>query len=167
MQKQDFSEIESSKQELLVYGPAHKFDKFDKILMKALNQNARQSLADLSKKVGLSRDAIRNRIQKLIKDKVITNFKPILNPPAMGFPIINYVFIALHNPTPDEEKKFISFMKGHKNITYVIDVMAENPGKFNDVLKELRQNFADLIKDYEVYGVLEEQKYEEIAGLLS
>ncbi|MBS3109146.1 Lrp/AsnC family transcriptional regulator [Candidatus Woesearchaeota archaeon] len=177
MEKQSFPEIEQSKKDLLVYGPHHKFDKFDKAIMKALNENARQSLADISKKVGLSRDAIRNRITKLIKDKVISNFKPILNPPAMGFPIINYVFISLHNPTEKEEKKFISYMKSHKNITYVgsiigkwdfiIDVMAENPGKFNDVMKELRQNFADLIKDYEIYGVLEEYKYEEIAGLLS
>ena len=67
-------------------------------------------------------------------------------------------------------------MKAHKNITYIasligkwdyiIDIMAENPGKFNDVMKEIRQKFSELIKDYEIYGVLEEYKYEEIAGLV-
>ena len=175
MEKQDFSETRQKK-ELLIYTKPHDFDKYDKAIMKTLNEDARQSLADMSKKIGLSRDAVRNRIQKLIKDNVITNFKPILNPPAMGFPIINYVFIALHNPTEEQEKKFINFMRAHRNITYVasligkwdfiIDVMAENPGRFNEVLKELRQHFSELIKDYEVYGVLEEQKYEEIAGLL-
>lgn len=161
---------------ILYYGKPHKFDEYDKKVMLALNQNARQSLADLSKKVGLSRDAIRNRIQKLIKDKVILNFKPILNPPAMGYPIINYVFIALNNPNEEQERKFTNFMKAHKNITYIasligkwdyiIDIMAENPGKFNDVMKEIRQKFSELIKDYEIYGVLEEYKYEEIAGLV-
>lgn len=160
----------------LIYTTAHKFDEFDKKIMLALNEDGRQSLADLSKKVGLSRDAIRNRIQKLMRDKVITNFKPILNPPAMGYPIINYVFIALHNPTEEEEERFLKYMRMQKNITYIasligkwdfiIDIMAENPGEFNETMKKLRQNFAHLIKDYEIYGVLEEYKYEEIARLL-
>ena len=75
-----------------------------------------------------------------------------------------------------EEKKFIKYMKMQKNITYIasligkwdfiIDIMAENPGQFNEILKNLRKNFAELIKDYEIYGVLEEYKYEEIAQLV-
>ncbi len=176
MDRQDFPELAKDDGELITYGLKHKFDKYDKAIMRALNEDARQSLADLSKKVGLSRDAIRNRITKLIRDKVIIGFRPILNPPSMGFPIINYVFIALHNPSEEQEKKFVGFMKAHKNITYVasligkwdfiIDVIAEDPGEFNNVLKDLRQHFSELIKDYEVYGVLEEYKYEEIAGLV-
>ncbi|MFA5797747.1 MAG: Lrp/AsnC family transcriptional regulator [Candidatus Woesearchaeota archaeon] len=177
MDKQNFPEVARTKETLLSYESAHKFDKYDRAIIRVLSEDARQNLADISKKVGLSRDAVRNRIQKLIKNKVILNFKPILNPPAMGYPIINYVFIALHNPSAEQEKKFIAFMKAHKNITYVssligkwdfiIDVMAENPGRFNEVMKELRQNFSALIKDYEVYGVLEEYKYETMAELIS
>ncbi len=177
MDKQTFSGIKANSKEILSYGTPHRFDAYDRKIMIALNEDARQSLADLSKKVGLSRDAIRNRIERLIKNKVIINFKPILNPPAMGYPIINYVFIALNNPNTEQEKKFISYMKAHKNITYVasligkwdfiIDIMAENPGRFNEVMKEIRQKFSELIKDYEIYGLLEEYKYEEIAGLVS
>jgi len=176
MDKQNFSEIDVSRKESHIYASPYKFDKFDRKIIHVLNEDARQSLADISKKAGLSRDAVKNRIKKLIKGRVITNFKPILNTPAMGFPIVNYVFISLYNPTPEEEKKFIKFLKSQKKITYVasligkwdfiIDVMAENPGEFNNVMKSIRQNFSDLIKDYEIYGVLEEHKYEEIAGLL-
>jgi DNA-binding Lrp family transcriptional regulator len=176
MDKQNFSEINSSK-ESHIYTQRYKFDTFDKKIILVLNEDARQSLADISKKVGLSRDAVKNRIKKLIKGKVIINFKPILNTPAMGFPIVNYVFISLYNPTPDEEKKFIKFLKLQKKITYVasligkwdfiIDIMAENPGEFNIIMKGIRQNFPNLIKDYEICGVLEEHKYEELAGLLN
>jgi len=60
-------------------------------------------------------------------------------------------------------------MKAHKNINLrrkldrkngilIIDIMAENPGKFNDVMKELRQKFSDLIRTMKFYGVLEEYK---------
>ena len=44
--------------------------------------------------------------------------------------------------------------------------MAENPGQFDKILKGIRQRFPNLIKDYEVYGVLQEYKYEEIGRLI-
>ncbi|HLD72057.1 MAG TPA: Lrp/AsnC family transcriptional regulator [Candidatus Nanoarchaeia archaeon] len=160
----------------LAYGSAFKFDQYDKLILKDLDENARKSLADLSKKVGLSRDAIRNRIKKLVDAKVILAFTPIYNPPRMGYPIINYVFISLYNPGEETEKEFLKFLKNNKYVTYVagligkwdyiLDIMAENPGQFDKILKEIRHKFADLIKDYEVYGVLQEHKYEEIGKLV-
>ena len=44
--------------------------------------------------------------------------------------------------------------------------MAENQGQFDQILKGIRQRFPELIKDYEVYGVLSEYKYEEIGRLV-
>lgn len=160
----------------LAYGSAFKFDQYDKLILKELDENARKSLADLAKKVGLSRDAIRNRIQKMVEAKVILAFTPIYNPPKMGYPIINYVFISLYNPSEETEKEFLKYLKNNKYVTYVagligkwdyiLDIMAENPGQFDKILKEIRHKFADLIKDYEVYGVLQEHKYEEIGKLV-
>jgi DNA-binding Lrp family transcriptional regulator len=160
----------------LEYGNYYKFDNYDKLIIKELDKNARKPLSELSKKVGLSRDAIRNRIQKLVTAKVISCFKPILQPPRMGYPIINYVFISLYNPTEKQEQELISFLRSHKHITYVasligkwdfiLDIVAENQGQFDKILKELRQKFPDLIKDYEIYGVLQEYKYEEIGKLI-
>lgn len=161
---------------MLYYGSPFNFDKYDKKILKELDENARKSLAELSKSVGLSRDAIRNRIKKLVKANVIGAFKPIYNPPNMGFPIINYVFISLYNPSEKKEKEFLDFLKSNKNVTYIagligkwdyiLDIMAENQGRFDKILKEIRQKFPDLIKDYEVYGVLQEYKYEEIGRLV-
>lgn len=162
--------------EPLSYDSTYRFDNFDKKIMRELDRNARKSLAELSKSVGLSRDAIKNRIKKLVNAGVIKAFKPIYNPPNMGFPIINYVFISLYNPSEKKEQKFIDYLKNNKYVTYIagligkwdyiIDVMAENQGKFDKILKEIRQKFPDMIKDYEVYGVLNEYKYEEIGRLV-
>ena len=160
----------------LEYGPYYKFDKYDKLILKELDINARKSLAELSSVVGLSRDAIRNRIKKLVDGKVISSFKPILQPPRMGFPIVNYVFISLYNPTEKQEQELLKFLKNNKYVTYVasligkwdfiLDIAAENQGHFDKILKEIRQKFPDLIKDYEIYGVLQEYKYEEIGKLI-
>ncbi len=165
-----------SKETMLDYGSPSKFDEHDKRLLEALDANARTSLAELSKKAGLSRDAVRNRIQKLVGAGVIFAFRPLYNPPRMGFPVINYVFIALYNPSAQKEQEFLRFLKGHKHVTYVasligrwdfiLDIMARSQGEFDRVLKEIRQRFPDLVKDYEVYGVLQEYKYEEIGKLV-
>ena len=169
--------IETPKEDAsLVYGAVYKFDKYDKLILKELDENARKSLANLSKKVGLSRDAIRNRINKMVKGDVISAFMPIYNPPSMGFPIINYVFISLYNPSEEKEQAFLKFLKNNKYVTYIasligkwdyiLDIMAENQGQFDKILKHIRQKFPDLIKDYEIYGVLEEYKYEEMGKLV-
>lgn len=160
----------------LDYGKPFKFDKHDRLIVKELDRNARAQLSELSKKVGLSRDAVRNRIKKLVDAGVIKAFKPILDSPRMGFPIINYVFIALYNPSPEKEKEFLKFMQANKHITYIasligkwdyiIDIMATDQGHFDFIMKGIRQKFPDLIKDYEVYGVVQEYKYEEIGRLI-
>jgi len=175
MDKQSFEEAKERKFSLK-YGEPYKLDKYDILILKALNKDARQSLAELSSKVKLSRDAIRNRIRKMIKAEVIHAFKPILNPPKIGYPIINYVFISLFADSPETEKKFSQYVMNHPNITYaasligkwdyVLYIFARNPGEFSFIMKELRQRFPKLIKDYDVYGVLEEFKYDEGAEVL-
>ncbi len=175
MDKQNFEEI-SGRKFSLKYGEPYKLDKYDILILKALNKDARQSLAELSNKVKLSRDAIRNRIRKMIKAEAIHAFKPILNPPKIGYPIINYVFISMFAISPEAEKKFCEHIMKHPNVTYaatligkwdyVLYVFSRNPGEFSFIMKELRQKFPTLIKDYEVHGVLEEFKYDETAEVL-
>ena len=84
----------AARNHILIVDP-FKFDKYDRLILKELDENARKQLSELSKKVGLSRDAIRNRIKKLIAKHVIDAFKPIYNPPLMGFPIINLIRMNL------------------------------------------------------------------------
>ena len=159
----------------MVYTSPYKLDSYDKLILEEMDKNARKPLSELALAVGLSRDAIRNRIEKLVSAGVILAFRPIYNPPAMGFSIINYVFLALYNPTEEKEKEFLNFLKANKHVTYVasligkwdfiIDVMAKNQGEFDSILKDIRRKFHDMIKDYEVYGVLREYKYEEVGKL--
>ncbi|MFH1133335.1 MAG: Lrp/AsnC family transcriptional regulator [Nanoarchaeota archaeon] len=168
--------IGGQQQKPLVYCVPYRFDEQDKKILRALDRDARMPLSTISRKAGLSRDAVRRRIGKLVRKQVITAFRPIYNPPAMGFPIINYVFIALYNPSETKEKEFLGFLRANPKVTYIasligkwdfiIDIMAENQGEFDRVLKTIRQRFPRLIKDYEVYGVLQEYKYEEIGKIV-
>ena len=94
----------------------------------------------------------------------------------MGYPIVNYVFIALSNPSEAKEEQFLKHLMTNKHVTYVasligkwdfiLDIMAENQGQFDKVIKKIRYQFHDIIKDYEIYGILQEYKYEELGKLI-
>jgi DNA-binding Lrp family transcriptional regulator len=156
----------------LYYGEPYKLDEFDRKILLELQDNSRQSLQDLHLKIKLSRDAIRHRIDKMIKSDIILGFTITLNHPKVGFPIISYVLIALENVKPEAEERFIKYLRNSQKIIYaasligkwdyVLYVAARNPGDFAEILRDLRTNFPDLIKDYETFTVLEEFKYEEV-----
>jgi DNA-binding Lrp family transcriptional regulator len=50
-----------------------------------LIEESRTSLTDISKKTGLSRFAVKNRVEKLFRDKLIVGPTVILNPSLVGF----------------------------------------------------------------------------------
>ena len=78
--------------------------------------------------------------------------------------------------SPSPFTKFLAYLKENKRVTYIasligkwdfiLDIMAENQGEFDKVMREIRTRFAHFIKDYEVYGVLQEYKYEELGRLV-
>lgn len=61
-----------------------KFDKFDEKLIEALIKDGRASYVDLAKKVGLSRVAVKDRIQQLMDNNVIENFTVAVNSEKFG-----------------------------------------------------------------------------------
>ena len=110
---------------ILSYNNKHKFDNYDRAIIRELDNNARKPLSEISAKVKLSRDAVRNRIKKLIDSKVIYAFKPLYNPASMGFPIINYVVISLYNPSEKKEEEFLKFLKSIKNVVYISSLIGK------------------------------------------
>jgi len=60
-------------------------DQNDLLILKALTQESQTPLTDISKKTGLSRFAVKNRVEKLFRDKIIVGPTVILNPALVGF----------------------------------------------------------------------------------
>lgn len=61
-----------------------KFDALDEILIEELIKDGRASYVDLAKKVGLSRVAVKDRIQQLMNNNVIENFTVAINSEKFG-----------------------------------------------------------------------------------
>lgn len=61
-----------------------KIDEVDKRILELLSENGRISYVDIGKKLGLSRVAIRERVNQLIADGIIEKFSVVINSEKVG-----------------------------------------------------------------------------------
>jgi len=73
-----------------------KLDGKDKKILKALDQNARLSIANISRKTGIQRDSVLYRINKMKKEGVIKFFHTALDPVILGYPVYSFVNFVLN-----------------------------------------------------------------------
>jgi Lrp/AsnC family transcriptional regulator, leucine-responsive regulatory protein len=60
-------------------------DSTNRLLLAELQQDARLSLAELGRRVGLSSPAVADRLKRLEDDGVITGYRADVNPRALGY----------------------------------------------------------------------------------
>jgi Lrp/AsnC family transcriptional regulator, leucine-responsive regulatory protein len=76
-------------------------DKFDLAILKVLQEDARASLQDISKRVGLSATPCWNRIRKMEADGVIQGYTVRIDPAAIGFTETVIVQVTLESHTDE------------------------------------------------------------------
>jgi len=76
-------------------------DKFDLAILKVLQEDARASLQDISKRVGLSPTPCWNRIRKMEADGVILGYTVRIDPAAIGFTETVIVQVTLESHTDE------------------------------------------------------------------
>ncbi len=82
-----------------------KLDLKDKKIMAILIDDARVSFTQLAKKVGLKRETVDYRVKKLMEQKFITGFAPIINFKLLGYSF--FEFFILLNEAGEKKKEFI------------------------------------------------------------
>ena len=98
----------------------------DRKILYELDTNSRQSNSEIAKKVGLSKQVVGFRIKRLVKEKVILCFYPIIDVSKLGF-TIHKNFLRLQNIDRDKEKELVDFLVEHPNVVWV----AQCDGKFD------------------------------------
>lgn len=87
-------------------------DGIDKILLNGLMQDARMSINQLSKQVGISGAAVHQRLKKLEKADLIKGSQIIINTKQLGYTTLAFVGIyldkAMNNPTAVAQLKKIN-----------------------------------------------------------
>ena len=157
-------------------GEKIKLDLKDKKIIGQLQKNCRQTIAEIAKATKLPRDVVVYRIKKLEQTKVIRAHHTMLNPTKLGYPLYSYVFFSSYNLKPEEETKFINYLKYQKQIIYVaknsgefdftIGICAKDYMDFDNIIRNIRQKFIDVIKEIKITPVIQEYKYDYMVDLI-
>lgn len=135
--------------------PGHeKIDKVDYKILKVLSQNARVNVVDISEKIKSTPMIVRHRIKKLEKRRIIQGYRINLNLSKIGMTLFK-AQIYLKNYRKEIQERFrrhcsknphiSQFIRQVGNCKLELEVEVEGYFQFNIIMKEIRENFSDLI----------------------
>jgi len=140
-------------------------DNLDYKILKVLSKDARMPLLTISSQIDVSPNTVKNRIKKMIKEKVIVGFKPKINPSKLGFHHYK-VFLHLNNKNSEIKRKLSEFLKLNDNVVYLMEAIGradlefemyvKNSAELHSHIRNLRQHFSSEIKNYRVTLVRKE-----------
>jgi Lrp/AsnC family leucine-responsive transcriptional regulator len=106
---------------------ADALDAKGKRLLLALSVDGRQSAAALAKQLGLSRQAVAERIRDLERRGVIRGYRADVDPTALGLTIRAQIRLALDGSRgPDKEKDVVRRLRGNPLVRAVFRVSGED-----------------------------------------
>lgn len=91
-------------------------DAFDFKIISELGKNARISVADLSKRIGLSKTPCHNRLKRLEAEGFITGYRVLLDPVKMGLDHIAFVEVKLSSTRASALREFNAAVMLHPEI---------------------------------------------------
>ena len=145
-----------------------KLDKTDRQIINVLLKNSKLSNLEIGRQLGLSHDAVRYRVEKLLRDGVIKNFSIDIDPAKLGLSVWGDLIISVWNLNPKRYTEFLNYLKDNPNIAAVwnlsgkyewfIEIYTSDLKKFNEIANDIKLKFSDIIKDMESAFVLNEIK---------
>jgi len=100
-----------------------KMDLKDKKLLYHLSTNARESYTQLGKKVALSKNAVKYRVERMKNEGVIKNFASVINLGAIG--LDTFTLLLKFNSDIYKDKDIISYFKNHEFADWVVSLSGE------------------------------------------
>ena len=134
-----------------------KLDLKDNKILYELDLNARQTDKEIARKVGLSREAVRYRIERLEKKGYINYFMTILNTMKLGFEWYR-TFFKFQNVSLDKEAKIINWLMKHASWVTKVEgkwdlntgIFCKNVYEYRDLINEFLLKYSVYIERYEV-----------------
>ncbi len=143
-------------------------DRKDRKLLYYLSENGRLSYSVLAANVGLSREAVKNRIEKLVKGRVILSFRAQSTHPYFGLEFYN-LYLSFARMDAKRQKEYENYIKKHPAVMwdnkclgkwdYVLLLLVKDLADFSEIISDFKEKFQGNIKEYEFDVVLYEYVY--------
>jgi len=133
-----------------------KLDKKDQKILYLLDLDASQSSSKIAKRVGLSKDAVNYRINKLKEEGIIKHYYLVLNTPQLGYMHFNtlFRFNSLNKKIKEEfikyctkHKKVIWLVSCHGNWDFGVSILAKDLEEYNIFIQEILNKFGTNIHE--------------------
>jgi Lrp/AsnC family transcriptional regulator, leucine-responsive regulatory protein len=122
-------------------------DHQDLVILRALQDDARGTFADIGRRAGLSTSSVHERVKKLEQAGVIRGYRAVVDPEAVGLFVTALVSVTPLDPTaPDdvpERVRELSEIEACHSVagqeSYVLKVRVRTTGDLEDFLQRLRE----------------------------
>jgi len=143
-------------------------DKIDRKILYALDFNARQSARRIGAKVGLSKDAVNYRINRLEKGGVIRRYYAVLDTLSLGFLHFSTLF-RFRNITDKLKNSFVEFCAKHERVIWCVtcfgswdfgvSFLAKDVKEYDLFMAELMEKFGNEIHEKAMLLMLDSPTY--------
>jgi DNA-binding Lrp family transcriptional regulator len=144
-----------------------KLDKKDFQLLRLLGENCRFQFSTLAKALNLSKDTIKNRINSLEKNKIITHYNTILNPKPLGYSKFQILIkfkgdikdkqAQIEKLTKQKSISFINTLIGKYDLHIIID--SKNIFSFDKTKSEVLEILKNSIQNYTILTFFSDIKH--------
>src|SRR3989344_332721 len=136
----------------------------DRKILQNIKNNSRMSYEDIGKRVGLTRNTIKNRIISLEKKKIIGGYKMMIN--FKHFNRLTYkIFIKYDNSKISQEKELLDYIQSKQAILSLtkhlgrwnldVEIEPEDAKDLQKFIIELRSRFG-IVENYEFVQILDD-----------
>ncbi|MCX6801759.1 MAG: winged helix-turn-helix transcriptional regulator, partial [Candidatus Diapherotrites archaeon] len=145
--------------------PSGIIDGTDAKIINALKENSRMRTIEISRLVGLTPEAVRYRLEKLVENRVLLGFRAMIDLEKIG---CQYYNVLLKLKSTSVLPSLIGYCKMQKNITYAsrylgeydlgIDIEVQSPAQFRALMKDIREKFGESLLNYDYVQIYKEWK---------
>lgn len=148
-------------------------DSIDNELIKVIVNNARMPITQIAKRIGTTTRIATYRLKRLQKEKIILMHRIFFNLNKYNW-IYCKALLTFKNLTQQKRSQFMEYCNHLPNLTYTIncigswdlemDFEIENFNAFHRIMLNLRDRFADIIKQYDFAIIMNENKLDYFPG---
>lgn len=138
-----------------------RMDRFDYMILEELQENAKMSIAELGRVIGLSTTATKERVKKLELEGVITGYHALINPKKVNKGITAFITVPVGDISVREMGEMLAklpdVVECHKvtgNTCFLVKVRSRNPEELETLIDTINQ----ISKNTYTYMVLSTNK---------
>jgi len=142
-------------------------DKLDYEILRKLAVNARIPTVELAHDLNVTSATVKNRIKRLIDEKIISNFSTLIDTPKVGY--WQYK-VEINLKDYDKKHDILDYIKKNQNINLITEsfgrgvdldfgFVLKDITQLHDIINDLSSKFPETIKNYRYFCTIKQHKY--------